>query len=171
MNVLRYLRPECVRLNLETQATPAAEDESPAQRANRQKSDKERVIEEVAEILDASGRIANRSKFLRDLVQRERNASTALAPGIAIPHVRTLQVREFIMGLARASGDGVPFGSADGEPTRLFFLLAAPPYDDRIYLQVYRELAELIQREEIIDRLLAAREVQDVFNALREVWR
>ncbi len=75
------------------------------------------------------------------------------------------------MGLARASGDGVPFGSTDGEPTRLFFLLAAPPYDDRIYLQVYRELAELIQREEIIDRLLAAREVQDVFNALREVWR
>ncbi|MBA3710142.1 MAG: PTS sugar transporter subunit IIA, partial [Planctomycetes bacterium] len=102
MNVLRYLRPECVQLSLATAPTPPIEDESPGQAANRLKSDKERVLEEIAEILERSGRLANPSKFLRDLVNRERKATTAIAPGIAIPHVRTLQAREFIMGLARA---------------------------------------------------------------------
>jgi fructose PTS system EIIBC or EIIC component len=171
VNVLRYLRAECVQLPLVTEATPPEDDESAPQKARRMEADKQLVLTEIADILDRSGKVVNRSKFLRDLINRERKATTAIAPGIAIPHVRTLQIREFVMGFALARGDGIPFGSLDGEPTRMFFLLAAPPYDDRTYLQVYRGLSEVLQREDIVDALLAARGVQDVFNALREVWR
>jgi PTS system fructose-specific IIC component len=111
--------------------------------------------------------VVNRSKFLRDLMNRERKATTAVAPGIAIPHVRTLQVRAFVMGFARAAGEGIPFESLDGEPTRLFFMLASPPYDDRTYLTVYRELAQLVQDEDAFAGLNGAKVPQDVFNVLR----
>jgi PTS system fructose-specific IIC component len=167
MNALRFLRPECVKLALDTVPEAPADAESEAQRRNRLNRDKERVTEELAGILSASGQVANPSKFLRDLVNRERKATTAIAPGIAIPHVRTMQARSFIMGLARAQGEGIHFGSLDGEPTRLFFLLASPPYEDRLYLQVYRELSGLIQDEEVMAGLFAAQRVQDVFNVLR----
>ena len=173
MNVLRFLHSDCVKLELETvpsEPSVPIEDESAGQGASRLRNDKERALEEFSELLDRSGAVVNRAKLLRDLINRERKATTAIAPGIAVPHVRTLQVRRFVMGLARASGDGLPFASLDGEPTRLFFLLASPPYDDRLYLQVYREFAQIVQREDIIERILAAREVQDVFNALRDVF-
>ncbi len=167
MNALRFLRPECVKLMLDTVPEEPLADESEAQARNRLNRDKDHVTEELAGILVASGQVANPSKFLRDLINRERKATTAIAPGIAIPHVRTMQARSFIMGLARARGDGMNFGSLDGEPTRLFFLLASPPYEDRLYLQVYRELSGLIQDEDVMAGLFAAQRVQDVFNVLR----
>jgi fructose PTS system EIIBC or EIIC component len=167
VNALRFLRPECVQLRLATSASAPTVDETEAQRRNRLNREKEAVMAELAELLGRSGQVANPSKFMRDLINRERKASTAVANGIAIPHVRTMQARSFIMGLARAQDAGVYFASLDGEPTRLFFLLASPPYEDRLYLQVYRELAGLIQDEEAMASLFTATAVQDVFNALR----
>lgn len=167
MNILRYLRPECIELGLEPPPVEVEENESDAQRERRLVHVKEAVLQELADILDRSGQIANPTKFYKDLVNRERKATTAVAPGVAIPHVRSMQVRQFIMGFAR-SDQGVPFGSLDGGPTHLFFLLASPPYDDKVYLKVYREFAELIQRDGVVDRLRAAPEPQDVINVLRE---
>ncbi len=167
MNVLRFLHPECIKLDLDTRVSDPVEGESDVQRDKRQHKDKERVLVELADLFDRSGLVVNRSKFLRDLTNRERKATTALAPGIAIPHVRTLQVRAFVMGFARAAGEGVPFDSLDGGPTKLFFLLASPPYDDRTYLAVYRELAQLVLDEDAFAALHQARVPQDVFNVLR----
>jgi len=167
VNVLRFLHPECIKLDLETHPSEPVEDETDAQRNKRRQRDKDHVLEELAELFDRSGLVVNRSKFLRDLTNRERKATTAIAPSIAIPHVRTLQVRAFVMGFARAPGDGIPFDSLDGEPTKLFFMLASPPYDDRTYLTVYRELAQLIQDEDTFAALHDVKVPQDVFNVLR----
>ena len=167
MNVLRFLHPECIKLDLTTLPSEPVEGETDVQRHKREHKDKERVLVELAELFDHSGLVVNRSKFLRDLMNRERKATTAVAPGIAIPHVRTLQVRAFVLGFARAAGEGIPFESLDGEPTRLFFMLASPPYDDRTYLTVYRELAQLVQDEDAFAGLHAAKAPQDVFNVLR----
>ena len=71
------------------------------------------------------------------------------------------------MGFARAAGDGVPFASLDGGPTRLFFLLASPPWEDKLYLKVYRDFAEMIQYQWVVDALVAAETPQDVLNVLR----
>lgn len=167
MNVLRHLRPECIALDLPFQPHEPAEDESEAQRGKRLERDKEALLAVFAELLDRSGVIVNRAKLERDLVHRERKATTGIAPGIAIPHVRSMQVRSFIMGFARAPEGGWPFLALDGEPTRFFFLLASPPWDDRVYHQVYKELAELILDEEVMAGLAAAATPQDVLNVFR----
>jgi PTS system fructose-specific IIC component len=173
MNVLRHLRPECIALDLDFAPTPPPEDaaaDSDAARGRREKHDKERLIEALAKLLERSGEIGNRSKFERDLDHRERKATTGIAPGVAIPHVRSMQVKTFIMGYVRAPQPGWPFQSLDGEPTRHFFLLASPPWDDRLYLQVYRELATFIADEDNLPALEAAQTVQDVFNAFRSFF-
>jgi len=174
LNVLRFLDAQCVRLEMATAPTPPPSDgvdESAAARVRRERADKERALEEFARLLEPSGAVANVSKLTRDLINRERKATTAILPGIAVPHVRTMQVRRFVMGFARAAGEGLPFDSLDHEPTRLFFILVSPPYDDRTYLQVYRELAQIAADEDLVERLLTAASVQDVFNALRGVFR
>lgn len=171
MNILRHLRPDCIRLELETRAGDPPEDETDAQRAKREEAVKATLLEEFAELLSHSGAIANPSKFCRDLTNRERKATTAIAPGIAIPHVRSMQVRTFIMGLGRAAAPGLPFASLDGAPTRLFLLLASPPYEDSIYLRVYREFASLVQDETAMHGLMTATNAQAVFQVLRGHFR
>ena len=167
MHVLRFLDARCVRLAMRTESTPVPPEEGEGAARRRVRHDQEAAIAEIAELLNASEAVVNASKLTRDLINRERKATTAIHPGIAIPHVRTLQVRRFVMGLARPLGDGLPFGAPDGSLTRLFLPLVSPPYDDRTYLLVYRELAQLLSDEELVGRLLAAPDVQEVFNILR----
>lgn len=167
VQVLRFLDARCVRLAMQTTPTPVPPDESPGAARRRERDDQERALAEIAELLDASEAVVNRTRLTRDLIHRERKASTAIHPGVAVPHVRTLQVRRFVMGLARAEEPGLPFSAADHQPVRLFFPLVSPPYDDRTYLLVYRELAQLLKRDDVVEDLLRAGSVQDVFNTLR----
>lgn len=167
VNILRFLKPECIELDLQARSSEAPPEESEGQRDRRLVADKEVVLQELADILDRSGAIVNPTKFYKDLLNRERKATTAIAPGLAIPHVRSMQVRSFIMGFARAPEGGVPFGSLDGEPTRLFFLLASPPYEDKLYLKIYRQFAEMIRHEWVVESFLDAETPQDVLNILR----
>jgi fructose PTS system EIIBC or EIIC component len=171
VNILRFLRPACIKLRLDFAPAEGLPDESEATRAARHRREKETLLAELAELLAASGEISSLSKFTRDLSQRERKATTAIAPGIAIPHVRSYQARSFVIGLARADPPGVDFDSLDGEPTRLFVLLTSPPWDDRTYLAVYREFAALVQDETALDGLMSAHSEQDVFNTLRAFFR
>ena len=174
MNVLRFLKPACIQLPLLTQPIPPpaddTEEETAGQLAKRRHREKEAVMTELAGVLARAPEIVNPSKLLRDLQQRERNATTAIGGGVAIPHVRTLQARAFLMGFARAAGDGLHYEALDGEPVRLFFLMAAPPYDDRTYHHVHREVATILRDEDTVDALLAARDAQDVFNTLRRFF-
>jgi mannitol/fructose-specific phosphotransferase system IIA component (Ntr-type) len=167
VNILRFLDPACMRMKLNFEPSVADEDENEQQRERRLLRDKEDILQELADILDFSGQIVNPSKFYKDLVHRERKATTGIVPGIAIPHVRSMQVRSFIMGFARAGGDGVPFASLDGSPTRLFFMLASPPYEDKLYLKVYRQFAEMISQEWVVEAFLDAETKQDVLNVMR----
>jgi mannitol/fructose-specific phosphotransferase system IIA component (Ntr-type) len=172
MNVLRHLRPECISLDLDFLPTPPPEavEETDAQRHKRLLRDKDRLLEAFAALLMHSGEVANQSKLFKDLDHRERKATTGIASGVAIPHVRSMQVKHFVMGFVRAPEPGWPFLSLDGEPTRFYFLLASPPWDDRMYLQVYRELAQVIQDETTMESLAVAEDVQAVMNAFRHYF-
>ena len=167
VNILRLMHPDCIEMHLSTRPSQPTEDETESQRDRRLVRGKEAVLQELADILDRSGAVINPTKFYKDMVNRERKATTGIVPGIAIPHVRSMQVRQFVMGFARADEEGVPFASLDGSATRLFFLLAAPPYEDKTYLKVYRQFAEMIRHEWIVDSFLDAKTPQDVLNILR----
>lgn len=171
MNVLRFLKPACIQLPLLTQPLPEVEDETPAQVQKRLAKEKGLVMQELAAVLARADEIVNPTKLLRDLEHREHNASTAIGNGLAIPHLRTMQARAFVMGLARADGEGLYYGQPDGEPVRLFFVMAAPPYDDRLYHQMHREVATILQDEDVVGELLTAGDAQDVFNILRRFFR
>jgi mannitol/fructose-specific phosphotransferase system IIA component (Ntr-type) len=164
----RHLRAAQVKLELEA-AAPVEFPEGWS-RERRIWSVKERALAEIADLLDASGRVANRTKLLADLVNRERKATTAIGGGIAIPHVRTMQARDFALCLAR-SGPGVEFDAPDGELVHIFVGVVAPPYDDRLYLEVYREIGTLLSRAEARAAILGARDAHEVVKAVLDLER
>lgn len=163
MRLTRYLRPGQVKIELETTPPPEVPEGWSGDRLLWYV--KERVLEELVRLFAASGKIGNLRKFSQDLLNRERKASTALGGGVAIPHVRTMQAKDFIFCFARSTA-GVEFGAPDGLPVRFFFGVVAPPHDDRLYLEVYREIARVFTAEEAKTRLAEARDEHELIRIL-----
>jgi mannitol/fructose-specific phosphotransferase system IIA component (Ntr-type) len=166
MNLARYIRPEQIRLELKTQPPPAPEE--PYDRSRYIWAIKELVLEELADLVGTAGRVGNVRKLYLDLVNREKKATTGLAYGVAIPHVRTREAREFLMAFARCT-PGIPFDSLDGGLAHLFFVFIAPPYDDTLYMRIYRQMAEAFTFHDAARAFLEARDEGEVIRALKEI--
>lgn len=170
MSFRRFLPQQSIRLELETRLEPAGDLPAGFDPMSRQNQNRirESVITELCGLLALSGQVANENRLFKDLNNREKKAVTAIGQGIAFPHVRTLQVKSFVMAFGRSS-EGLPFDAPDGEPVRLFFAMAAPPYDDRTYLRVYKSLAKLLINPENYELFLHATEPSEILRALELV--
>ena len=163
MNLARYFKEELVKLEMTTVVEPLREDES---ESKWKQNIKENVLDELVTLLESGVRIGNRTKLLNDYINRERKATTGIGHGIAIPHVRSMQAKEFSIAFARST-QGYYFDSLDNQPAHLFFIMAAPPYDDDFYLKVYKSLAEMLQYESFREDLLSMQTEGELMRALR----
>lgn len=150
MNLARYMTENLVKLEMETIIETPPENGS---RSKWQAKNKEKVLDELVTLLDSGARIGNRGKLLTDFVNRERQTSTGIGNGIAIPHIRSKHAKEFVIAFARST-EGYDFDSVDGQPSHLFFVMAAPPYDDAVYLRVFKSLAEMLRQEQFRQELM-----------------
>ena len=161
----RLLAPERIILELRTAPGDPGE-EAPREQQER----KESILWELVELLDTSGKISNPNKLFTDLRNRERQATTAIGQGIAIPHVRTRQATEFMMALARSS-DGLDFEAVDGQRVHLFIAMVSPPYEDRSYLRMYQKIGRMFMEEGLLERILAASDPHGIIRVLEEASR
>ncbi|MCK4632129.1 MAG: PTS sugar transporter subunit IIA, partial [candidate division Zixibacteria bacterium] len=97
---------------------------------------------------------------------RERKATTGLGHGVAIPHIRSLQAKDFMIAFARSTR-GYDFDALDKKPTHIFFVMAAPPYDDTFYLRAFKTLAEMLQYESFRKELMQVESPGEIIRAIR----
>jgi PTS system fructose-specific IIC component len=164
MRLSRYLTPELVELNLDSLVNLDFPEEMSAQRVVRET--KERVVGALVDLLDRSGKVRNSRRLFRDLHNREKKATTGIGGGVALPHIRTVQVKEFVIAFAR-SEKGLEFEALDGEPVYIFFPMAAPPYDDTFYLRVYKSLADMLRFANAIQELRNAGDPHEIIRIIR----
>jgi len=164
MQLARYLKAEYVLLEIEHGALSDIDPEKDERRERERL--REEVVGELADLFQRTGEIRNRHKFFLDLLNREKKASTAIGRGLAVPHVRSLQPRRLALVFARSIA-GVEYASPDGEPVHLFFGIAAPSYDDRVFLQFYKWIAQSFLEEEWLpEALLGARDEHEIVRIL-----
>ncbi len=163
MNISRYFTEDLVKLEMTTVIEPQGEEEP---LAKFQQRSKEAILEELVDLLETGNRIGNHHKLLIDFINRERKATTGIGHGVAIPHVRTMQAKDFIIAFARSS-QGYEYEALDGQPVRMFFIMAAPPYDDSLYLKIFKSLAEMLQYESFREELMTLRSPGELIRALR----
>ena len=170
MNFRRFLTRDAIRMELQTKRLPdgdLADGFDPLGPQNVERI-REGVIAEITDLFQVTGEVGNPRRLFRDLYNREKRAVTAVGQGIAFPHVRTLQVKSFLMAFGRSS-EGLPFDAPDGAPVHLFFAMAAPPYDDKTYLRVYRSLATLLLQPEYYEQFLTAQDPNEILRTLELV--
>ena len=164
MRLSRYLTPELVELNLDSLVDLDFPEETSPQKVIRET--KERTVAALVDVLDRSGKVRNSHRLFRDLYNREKKATTGIGGGVALPHIRTLQVKEFVIAFAR-SGKGLEFEALDGEPVYIFFPMAAPPHDDTFYLRVYKSLADMLRFENAVQDLRNAEDPHEIIRIMR----
>jgi mannitol/fructose-specific phosphotransferase system IIA component (Ntr-type) len=165
MNLSRYLTEELVKLEMNTVLDPPPENGSFEKYQIRSK---ELILSELVELLDSGARIGNRTKLLLDFVNREKKATTGIGFGVAIPHIRSMQAKEFMLAFAR-SHEGYEFDSLDKEKVHMFFVMASPPYDDNMYLKAFKQLATMLQYDSFREELMSVSSPGEVIRALRQM--
>jgi mannitol/fructose-specific phosphotransferase system IIA component (Ntr-type) len=165
MKLSRYLTEEVVKLEMETVIEPPAEGTS----LKRWREDsKQLIINELVELLENGSRIGNRTKLVNDFINREKKATTGIGHGVAIPHIRSLQAKDLMLAFARST-PGYDFESLDEQPTHLFFIMAAPPYDDTLYLKVFKTLSQMLQHESFRDELMRVNSPGEIIRAMKNM--
>jgi len=128
---------------------------------------KDEVIDTLAAHMAAFHPSLDGDRLATALRERERQMSTALVDGVAIPHARVAGLGQVVAALAR-SDVGVACDSHDGRPTHLFFVLAAPAEAPGMHLKLLATVSRLLSDERCRARLMAAGDAPAVLAALCE---
>ncbi len=128
---------------------------------------KNEVLRELVQLLLDAGRIGELESVCDALLAREALGSTGLEQGVAVPHAKTRAVRRLTAAIGIAP-QGVDFQSADGQPSRLFFLLLAPPDQSGPHIQALAEIARLAKSPTFLRLLSGASSGQEVTDLIRE---
>ena len=126
---------------------------------------KEEAIDHLVDLMDKSGKISDKAAYKKGILAREAQTSTGIGEGIAIPHAQVAAVKK--AGLASMTvPDGVDYDSLDGQPAKLFFMIAAPEGAGNVHLQALAKLSMLLMNEEFRTRLMAAKTPEEFLSII-----
>lgn len=117
-----------------------------------QATTKEAAIDEMINSLVDNGVVTDFDVFKAGIMAREAQTSTGLGDGIAMPHSKNAAVKEATVIFAK-SNKGVDYESLDGQPTDLFFMIAAPEGANDTHLAALAELSKYLMQDGFADRL------------------
>lgn len=121
--------------------------------------DKSAVIDLLADLHERAGNISDKEGYKKEIWAREALDSTAVGDGVAVPHARCAAVKR--AGLAAVTvPDGLDYDSPDGEPSRLFFMIAAPEGGGDIHMDMLAHLMVMLMDEEFCRKLLDTQDVK-----------
>lgn len=166
MNLARYTSEELIELHLPLPEKPPDNPDLNLQKWRQRQ--KENYLEYFVSILERSGKVLHRRKLLTDFINRERQMSTALEGGVAVPHVRSRYIREVVLGFAR-SLEGIHFDAIDGGLTHLFFIIASPSHIADLHIKIYRQIAAMFRYGTAYDELMTLTHPGEVLRILRQI--
>lgn len=128
-------------------------------------TDKKGAIDEMVQKMYDVGRISDIAVYKEGILAREAQTSTGLGDGIAMPHAKNKAVKEATVLFAKSNA-GVDYEALDGQPTYLFFMIAAPEGANDTHLQALAALSRLLIDADFVAQLKSAKtpdEVQQLF--------
>ena len=142
MHINDLLKPESIALGV---SAPAS---------------KETAIRLLADYMEKGGNLSDKEQYVKDVLTREESGTTGLGDGIATPHAKSDGGKA--AGLAAMTvPDGMDFAAMDGNPSRLFFMIAAPNGANDEHLAILSKLATMIMDPDFKEALIATKTVEE----------
>lgn len=150
MKLTDYINPESIKIDLDGE-------------------DKEEVIQELVEVLvEGASRSCGEDAIYDSVMKREREGSTGLEKGIAIPHAKCDEVERLEIAIG-ISGRGIDFDAQDGRPSHLFFLMIAPSNEAGPHVQAIARIIKMLEIPGVRERLMKAGNAEKVYQIIEDV--
>jgi len=148
MNLLEILDLSSIKISLESET-------------------KDELFEEMLYILTKTGKITDRDQVLEDLHKREKQLSTGIEKGIAIPHCKTSGVTELVAALG-VSKQGIDYDSLDGNPIHLVIMMVATLDNPGKHIAALGEIARLMKIPGFYDKIINANSSNEIVEYIKK---
>jgi fructose-specific phosphotransferase system IIA component len=146
MILTQILQPNCIKVPVESR-------------------DKEAVIAELVDLLDAKGLLSDRNAALQAVLTRERIQSTGTGAGIAIPHGKCNAVKELVMAVG-ITREPIEFQSVDRKPVTILLLLISPTDQTGPHIQALARISRLMLNEDFKRKFEKAASAEEAYELL-----
>lgn len=134
---------------------------------NAQVASKAEAIDTLVDLMVTTGNISNKEEYKNAVLAREASSTTGIGEAIAIPHAKSAAVKS--AGLAAmVVKDGVDYESLDGQPAKLFFLIAAPDTSADLHVAVLSRLATILMDSDFKNGLINAASIDEFLKLIDE---
>ena len=134
---------------------------------NAKVSSKDEMLDLLIDLHEKVGNIADKKQFKEGIMKRESEGPTAIADGICIPHSKNAAVKEPGIAAITVPG-GVDCDALDGQPSNLFFMIAAPAEGSDVHLEALSRLSTILMDAAFREKLLTAESVDAFLKAIDE---
>ncbi|MEH7234579.1 PTS fructose transporter subunit IIABC [Bacillus sp. JJ1562] len=128
---------------------------------------KEEVIDELVSKLDEAGRLQDKEQFKQAILTRESQSTTGIGEGIAIPHAKTAAVKTPAIAFGRST-NGIDYESLDGQPSHLFFMIAASEGANNEHLETLSSLSSLLMDVGFREKLMKVQSPDELIDVINE---
>ena len=110
------------------------------------------VLREFADAVSAAGKYPDANLLFERLYDREKQESTGIGNGIAIPHCKIENLQQIFLAVGYSPG-GVQFKAIDSQPTYFFFLIVSPANASVLHLRMLAALSRLLRSPNFMSAL------------------
>ncbi|MCU9612936.1 fructose-specific PTS transporter subunit EIIC [Caldibacillus lycopersici] len=132
-----------------------------------QSSSKADVIQELVDVLNSAGKLEDAVAYKEAILNRESQSTTGIGEGVAIPHAKTSAVKMPAIAFGRSKA-GIDYEALDGQPSYLFFMIAATEGANNTHLQALAKLSMLLMKEEVRFQLMEAKTADEVITIIND---
>ncbi len=147
MKIVDFLKPELIIENIQAQDKPG-------------------MLREFAKHIEKTRGI-KAEKVFNVLMEREKLGSTGIGKGVAIPHGKLHDLKEFICCFGK-SEKGIDFEAIDGNPVHLVFLLLAPENSAGTHLKALAKISKILKDPNFREQLLKTQGVDEIYRIIKE---
>lgn len=129
--------------------------------------DKDELLKNAVKLMCRSGIINNEKEYLNSVLKREKESTTGVGNGIAIPHGRCKAVDKACLA-AIVLNKPVEYEALDNKPVELLFLIAAPEDKGNVHLEILSKLAMMLMDQEFTFKLKNSRTAEEFIRVIDE---
>ncbi len=132
-------------------------------------SNRDNAIAELIASLDKAGRLGKGKceEITKAVIKREKEASTGMGKGVAVPHVKHEAVKDVVATVGQSSV-GIDFSSLDKQLVYSVILLISPVDNPDRHLQAMESIFKHLQRDRFRKFLRQSQTAEEIEDLLRE---
>ncbi len=132
------------------------------------KSDnKKDIINELIDLHKEDNNVNDLEKVRTAIHDREKEMSTGIGKGFAIPHGKTNAVNDVIVSFGKTNR-GIDYEALDGNPVHLVFLLVGKVDLVSKYIKLLSRISRVMNKDDFRENILNAKTKNEIINIFEE---